>query len=35
VRLSRYVNTDERSWVGANSPMALPIPFPVKERDVA
>ena len=35
VRLSRYVNTDERSWVGANSAVALPIPFPLKERDVA
>jgi len=35
VRLSRYVNTDERSWVGASSLVTLPIPFPVKERDVA
>jgi DNA (cytosine-5)-methyltransferase 1 len=34
-RLSRYVNTDEKSWVGAKTPMVLPIPFPIKERDVA
>jgi DNA (cytosine-5)-methyltransferase 1 len=35
MRLSRYVNTDEKSWIGANTPMVLPIPFPIKERDVA
>ncbi len=34
-RLSRYVNTDERSWVGAEPSLVLPMLLPSKERDVA